>query len=243
MLDMGFEPQIRQIVSQIRPDRQTLMWSATWPREVRNLANDFLGKSEYLQLTVGSAELSANHNIKQVIRVCDEENKYDVFLAILDEIRQLERHERKTLIFAQTKRLADNIAYRLSRSGVQAEAIHGDRTQQQRERILNAFRNDRVDVLVATDVASRGLDVDNIKYVINYDFPNTCADYVHRIGRTGRAGEKGTAYTLFTEENAALAGELVSILEEAKQEIEPDLLELSKLRYGKSKSFSKYHDY
>lgn len=232
MLDMGFEPQIRQIVSQTRPDRQTLMWSATWPREVRNLARDFLGK-DFMHLTVGSTELCANHNIKQVIRLCEEHEKYDSLLEIMKSISKLEPSEQKTLIFAQTKRLADELAKNLTRRGFNAEPIHGDRSQMQREKILDAFRRNLINVLVATDVASRGLDVSDIKHVINYDYPNTTEDYVHRIGRTGRSKSNGTAYTLFTEENGAHAGDLVEVLKEAKQEIEPGLIELSKIRFGR----------
>ncbi|XP_055303598.1 uncharacterized protein LOC129569117 [Sitodiplosis mosellana] len=242
MLDMGFEPQMRQIVSQIRPDRQTLMWSATWPREVRNLARDFLGDN-YTQLTVGSTELCANHNIKQIIKVCEENEKYDVLLDIITDIQKLGANEQKTLIFAQTKRLADELSNQLNRRGFNAEPIHGGRSQSQRENILDAYRRNRINVLVATDVASRGLDVSDIKHVINFDYPNTTEDYVHRIGRTGRSKSNGTAYTLFTEENAAHASDLIGVLEEAKQEIDPALIQLSKIRFGKKQKFNTYRDF
>lgn len=119
MLDMGFEPQMRQIISQIRPDRQTVMWSATWPKEVRNLARDFLG-DDYLQLTVGSTELCANHNIKQVIRICSDDEKFDILMEIIEDIGKLEPSERKTLIFTQTKKLADELAKHLNRRGFNA---------------------------------------------------------------------------------------------------------------------------
>lgn len=239
MLDMGFEPQMRQIVSQIRPDRQTLMWSATWPREVRNLARDFLG-NEFVQLTVGSTELCANHNIKQVIKICEENEKFDVLLEIIEDINKLEQSQRKTLIFAQTKKLADELANHLNRRGLNAEAIHGGRSQNQREQILDAYRRNRIDILVATDVASRGLDVSDIKHVINFDYPNTTEDYVHRIGRTGRSKSNGTSYTLFTEENAAHANDLIAVLEEANQQIDPSLLELSKIQFGKKNKFNTF---
>lgn len=239
MLDMGFEPQMRQIVSQIRPDRQTLMWSATWPREVRNLARDFLGQ-DYLQLTIGSTELCANHNIKQIIKVCEENEKYDKLLEILENIKKLGPNEQKTLIFAQTKRLADDLSKQLNRRGFDAEPIHGGRSQMQRESILEAFRNNKINVLVATDVASRGLDVSDIKHVINFDYPNTTEDYVHRIGRTGRSKSNGTAYTLFTEENVGQASELIAVLEEAKQDVDPALIELSKIRFGNKKKFNNF---
>lgn len=238
---MGFEPQMRQIVSQIRPDRQTLMWSATWPREVRNLARDFLG-DDYMQLTVGSTELCANHNIKQVIRVCDEDEKFDLLMEVLEDINKQEPSERKTLIFAQTKKLADELAKHLNRRGLNAEQIHGGRSQSQREQILDAYRRNRIDILVATDVASRGLDVSDIKNVINFDYPNTTEDYVHRIGRTGRSKSNGTAYTFFTEENAAQAGDLIAVLEEAKQEINAELQDLAKIRFGRKKKYSSYRN-
>lgn len=229
MLDMGFEPQMRQIVSQIRPDRQILMWSATWPREVQNLARDFIG-SDYIQLKVGSTELCTNHNIKQIVKVCEVNEKFDILFEIMKDIKQLAPNERKTLIFTQTKRMADQVAYQLKRGGFDAEPIHSGRSQAQREQILNAFRRNRVNVLVATNVASRGLDVDNIKHVINFDYPDTTEDYVHRNGRTGRSNSSGTAYTLFTEENAHLARDLISVLEDAKQDVDPELVDLVKNR-------------
>lgn len=237
---MGFEPQMRQIVSQIRPDRQTLMWSATWPREVCNLAQDFLG-NDFTQLTVGSTELCANHNIKQIIKLCEENEKFDVLLEIMEDINKLEPSQRKTLIFAQTKRAADQLATYLSRRQMNVEAIHGGRSQMQREQILDAYRRNKIDILVATDVASRGLDVSDIKHVINFDYPNTTEDYVHRIGRTGRSKSNGTAYTLFTEENVAHAADLIAVLEEANQEIDPSLMEMSKNRYGKKNKYNTFH--
>lgn len=231
MLDMGFEPQMRQIVSQIRPDRQTLMWSATWPREIENFARDFLG-DDYMQLTVGSVNLCANHNIKQVVKVCQENEKYDALLEIIEGINKLEPSERKTLIFTQTKRLADQLSDRLNRRGMNAEPIHGGRSQFHREQILDAFRRSRINILVATDIASRGLDVSDIKHVINFDYPNTTEDYVHRIGRTGRSKSNGTAYTLFTEENSAHASDLIAVLKEANQQINEELTELTNNRFG-----------
>lgn len=241
MLDMGFEPQMRQIISQIRPDRQTVMWSATWPKEVRNLARDFLG-DDYLQLTVGSTELCANHNIKQVIRVCSDDEKFDILMEIIEDITKLEPSERKTLIFTQTKKLADELAKHLNRRGFNAEPIHSGRSQAQREQILDSYRKNRIDILVATDVASRGLDVSDIKNVINFDYPNTTEDYVHRIGRTGRSKSNGTAYTFFTEENASHAGDLIAVLEEAKQEVSSDLQDLSKIRFGRKKKYNSYRN-
>lgn len=227
MLDMGFEPQIRKVLSQIRPDRQTLMWSATWPTEVRELAQDFL--KQYIHLTVGSLELSANPNIKQIVKVCQQNDKQNELREILADIFDKKNGDPgKVLIFAQTKRSVEYLARFIDSCGVRCASIHGDKSQMQRDSTLNSFRSNRVDILVATDVAARGLDVDGIQYVINYDYPNGSEDYIHRIGRTGRRNNKGTAFTLFTEENGPLARDLIKVLKEAKQEISSELYELSK---------------
>lgn len=233
MLDMGFEPQIRKILSQIRPDRQTLMWSATWPTEVRELAQDYL--SQYIHLTVGSLELAANPNITQIVKVCQQNDKQNELREILSGIfDKKDDAPGKVLIFAQTKRAVDYLARFIDSCGVRCASIHGDKSQEQRDNTLNSFRSNRVSILVATDVAARGLDVDGIQYVINYDYPNGSEDYIHRIGRTGRRNNKGTAYTLFTEENGPLARDLIKVLKEAKQEISSELYELSK-SYSSSK--------
>jgi superfamily II DNA/RNA helicase len=230
MLDMGFEPQIRSIVSQIRPDRQTLMWSATWPKEVRKLAEDFL--TNYIQVNIGSLELSANHNILQVVDVCDGREKDGKLFQVLDEISQQE--EKKTMIFTQTKKGADNLTRRMYAQGYSAVAIHGDKTQSERDSVLHDFRSGRSMILVATDVAARGLDVDDVKFVINFDFPNSSEDYVHRIGRTGRSNKTGTAYTFFTRDDAKQAKALIKILTEAKQVIHPKLAEMERMGGGMS---------
>ncbi|XP_012944604.1 ATP-dependent RNA helicase DDX5 isoform X1 [Aplysia californica] len=228
MLDMGFEPQIRKILDQIRPDRQTLMWSATWPKEVRRLAEEFL--NDYIQVNIGALQLTANHNILQIIDVCMDHEKEEKLVKLLNEIMQ--EKENKTLIFVETKRKADDIARRMKRDGWPVLSIHGDKSQQERDWALNDFRNGRNPILVATDVASRGLDVEDIKFVINFDYPNCSEDYVHRIGRTGRSTNTGTAYTFFTPGNAKQASDLVNVLREAKQVISPKLLQLEENSKG-----------
>lgn len=228
MLDMGFEPQIRKILDQIRPDRQTLMWSATWPKEVRRLAEEFL--SDYIQVNTGALQLTANHNILQIIDVCMDHEKEEKLVKLLNEI--MGEKENKTIIFVETKRKADDIARRMKRDGWPVLSIHGDKSQQERDWALNDFRGGRNPILIATDVASRGLDVEDIKFVINYDYPNCSEDYVHRIGRTGRACKSGTAYTFFTPNNAKQAADLVNVLREAKQVISPKLLQLEENSRG-----------
>ncbi|MGH0186052.1 UNVERIFIED_CONTAM: hypothetical protein FKN15_024769 [Acipenser sinensis] len=230
MLDMGFEPQIRKIVDQIRPDRQTLMWSATWPKEVRQLAEDFL--KEYIQINVGALQLSANHNILQIVDVCNDSEKDDKLLRLLEEI--MSEKENKTIIFVETKRRCDELTRRMRRDGWPAMGIHGDKSQQERDWVLNEFKYGKAPILIATDVASRGLDVEDVKFVINYDYPNSSEDYIHRIGRTARSSKTGTAYTFFTPGNFKQANDLVSVLREANQAINPKLLQMVGDRGGRS---------
>ncbi|KAL8567651.1 putative ATP-dependent RNA helicase ddx17 [Nucella lapillus] len=236
MLDMGFEPQIRKIIEQIRPDRQTLMWSATWPKEVRRLAEDFI--MEYVQINIGALELTANHNILQIIDVCMEHEKEEKLVKLLNEIMQ--EKENKTLIFMETKRKCDDISRRMKRDGWPVICIHGDKCQQERDWVLNDFRNGRSPILLATDVASRGLDVDDIKFVVNFDYPHCSEDYVHRIGRTGRATKTGTAYTFFTPANIKQAAELINILREARQQVNPKLIQMGESARGMSRGRSRW---
>ncbi|KAI1909797.1 ATP-dependent RNA helicase dbp2 [Ophidiomyces ophidiicola] len=228
MLDMGFEPQIRKIIGQIRPDRQTCMWSATWPKEVRQLAHDFL--HEYIQVYIGSQDLSANHRITQVVEIVSDFEKRDRMINHLERI--MDDKKSKVLIFTGTKRVADDITRFLRQDGWPALSIHGDKQQNERDWVLNEFKSGNSPIMVATDVASRGIDVRDISHVLNYDYPNNSEDYVHRIGRTGRAGAKGTAITLFTTDNAKQARDLVNILTESKQQIDPRLAEMARFGGG-----------
>ena len=220
MLDMGFEPQVRKIVKDIRPDRQTLMWSATWPKEIQSLARD-LCREEPVHINIGSMQLTASHNIKQTIEVVKPYEKPDKLNKLLEKIMD----GSKILIFTETKRGCDDLTRQLRADGWPALCIHGDKSQQERDWVLEEFKRGKSPIMIATDVASRGLDVKDIVYVINYDLPNQIEDYVHRIGRTGRAGAKGHSYTFFTSDKARLAKELVNILREANQEINAELLE------------------
>ncbi|KAF4766706.1 hypothetical protein N7455_005346 [Penicillium solitum] len=226
MLDMGFEPQIRKIIGQIRPDRQTCMWSATWPKDVRQLASDFL--SDYIQVNVGSTDLSANHRITQIVEVVSDFEKRDKMIKHLEKI--MEDRSNKCIIFTGTKRVADEITRFLRQDGWPALSIHGDKQQNERDWVLNEFKQGKSPIMVATDVASRGIDVRDITHVLNYDYPNNSEDYVHRIGRTARAGAKGTAITFFTTDNSKQARDLITILTEAKQQVDPRLAEM--VRYG-----------
>ncbi|RZF44434.1 hypothetical protein LSTR_LSTR002207 [Laodelphax striatellus] len=225
MLDMGFDIDDLKIIEQIRPDRQVLMWSATWPKEVQALAEDFL--NDYVQINIGSLELAANHNIRQIIDVCNDSEKEGKLMKLLKDIG----NERgfKAIIFVETKKKVDDITKLIKKDGFPAICIHGDKSQQERDYVLNEFRSGKCAILVATDVAARGLDVEDVKYVINFDYPNTSEDYIHRIGRTGRCQQAGTAYTFFTANNQRQAKELIAVLTEAKQEVNPKLHELANM--------------
>ncbi|XBA50458.1 ATP-dependent RNA helicase DBP2 [Candidozyma auris] len=228
MLDMGFEPQIRKIVDQIRPDRQTLMWSATWPKEVKNLTRDYL--VDPIQVTIGSLELAASHTITQLVEVVTEFEKRDRLVKHLETATT--DKEAKCLIFSSTKRACDDITSFLREDGWPALAIHGDKDQHERDWVLREFRSGKSPIMVATDVAARGIDVKGITYVINYDMPGNIEDYVHRIGRTGRAGTSGTAVSFFTDANSKLGGDLCKIMREANQTIPPELQRFDRRSYG-----------
>ncbi|XP_026762611.1 uncharacterized protein LOC113521307 [Galleria mellonella] len=213
MLDMGFEPQIRKIIEQIRPDRQVLMWSATWPKEIQALAEDFL--NDYVKVNIGSLNLSANNNIKQIVEVCEEHEKEMKLTNLLKEISS--ERDNKVIVFVETKKKVDDIARAVRRNGHKALAIHGDKSQPERDAVLTEFRNGATTILIATDVAARGLDVEDVKFVVNFDYPNSSEDYIHRIGRTGRCQQSGTAYTFFTSGDSRQSRALVAVLRETGQ--------------------------
>lgn len=227
MLDMGFEPQIRKIITQIRPDRQTLMWSATWPKEVQALAREFL--TDPVMTWIGSSDLTANTNIHQEVVVCEEDDKPARLQEILEKIPL---SETKTLIFCETKRSVDSLTRTLRMDGLPALSIHGDKTQNERDWVMGEFRSGKTPIMIATDVAARGLDIKDIKIVINFDFPNCLEDYIHRIGRTGRAGAKGKSITFFTSNNAKMSQGLIKILHEAGQQVPQELEEMRRFTHG-----------
>lgn len=231
MLDMGFEPQIRKIVSQIRPDRQTLMFSATWPREIQKLALEFC-REKPVHIVIGSNDLSVNLKIKQNIEVMDNSMKQFRCAQLIQNVV----NGSKVLIFTQTKKGADHLTYFLGSSGVQAHSIHGDKTQGQRDFIMRQFKTGRTNILVATDLAARGLDVADIKFVINYDFPTNIEDYIHRVGRTGRAGRDGVSYTFFSREDYRHSYKLIDILEETDQEVPDDLYRIARRPIPRNRS-------
>ncbi|EKM50546.1 uncharacterized protein PHACADRAFT_263884 [Phanerochaete carnosa HHB-10118-sp] len=215
MLDMGFEPQIRRIVQgEDMPgtqDRQTLMFSATFPRDIQVLARDFM--KDYVFLSVGRVG-STSENITQKIEYVEDPDKRSVLLDILSA----QDEGGLTLVFVETKRMADMLSDFLYTNRIAATSIHGDRSQRERETALQTFRTGRTPVLVATAVAARGLDIPNVTHVINYDLPSDIDDYVHRIGRTGRAGNVGISTAFFNRGNKNIVRDLIELLREANQD-------------------------
>jgi len=173
MLDMGFEPQMKSIVSQIRPDRQTLMWSATWPKEVQSISREF--QKDAYQVHVGSMDLQANKNITQIVEVVTDGDKWQRLQHHLKDTQPSDR----VLIFVETKKGADMLTRSLNSSKYPASAMHGDKSQGERDQALLDFRSGRSPIMVATDVAARGLDVKDVRVVVNFDMPNNIEEYVH----------------------------------------------------------------
>ncbi|KAL1320011.1 hypothetical protein HN51_064771 [Arachis hypogaea] len=222
MLDMGFEPQIRKIVEQMDMPppgvRQTMLFSATFPKEIQRLASDFLSK--YIFLAVGRVG-SSTDLIVQRVEYVQESDKRSHLMDLLHAQRAngVQGKQALTLVFVETKKGADALEHWLCMNGFPATTIHGDRTQQEREMALRSFKSGNTPILVATDVAARGLDIPHVAHVVNFDLPNDIDDYVHRIGRTGRAGKKGLATAFFNDNNASLARSLAELMQEANQEV------------------------
>ncbi|KAL2540422.1 DEAD-box ATP-dependent RNA helicase 24 [Abeliophyllum distichum] len=222
MFDLGFEPQIRSIVGQIRPDRQTLLFSATMPRKVEKLAREIL--TDPVRITVGEVGM-ANEDITQVVQVIPSDVEKTPWL--LERLPVL-IDEGDVLVFASKKNTVDEVESQLSQAGFRVAALHGDKDQASRMEILQKFKSGTYHVLIATDVAARGLDIKSIKSVVNFDIAKDMDMHVHRIGRTGRAGDKdGTAYTLITQKEARFAGELVNSLIAAGQNVSVELMDLA----------------
>lgn len=211
MLDMGFIPQIRKVVEEFgmvgKTERQTMMFSATFPREIQQLASDFL-KDDYIFLSVGVVGQAAQ-DVEQSVEYVQNHEKDRVLLTLINKI------EGRVLVFVETKRKADELQYFLQGQGIMGTSIHGDRSQAEREYALAQFKSGTRPILVATSVAARGLDIPKVQYVINYDMPSNIQSYVHRIGRTGRAGNLGRAVSFVNENNANVAQELCRILEDS----------------------------
>jgi ATP-dependent RNA helicase DBP3 len=242
MLDKGFEPDIRAIIGMCRSreqGRHTSMFSATWPPAVRGLAESFMNQP--VRVTVGSDELSANRRVEQTVEVLADgyakERRLNEFLKSVNA----QRSKDKILIFALYKKEAQRVEQTLRRGGFKVSSIHGDLGQHERIASLERFKTAETPLLVATDVAARGLDIPNVEHVINYTFPLTIEDYVHRIGRTGRGGKTGKSLTFFTEMDKAHAGELIRVLKDADQQVPAELNQFPTTI--KKKTHSSYGDH
>ena len=195
MLDMGFINDVKKIIKLTPENRQTLLFSATMPLAIRELADTFLTKPKYISVTPIS---STAENVSQKVYFVNKEDKRLLLKQLI-----IEESLSNALVFTRTKHGADNIVKVLKKAHIKAEAIHGDKSQNARQRVLDQFKNKEIDILVATDIAARGIDIEQLPFVINFDIPNISETYVHRIGRTGRAGNSGLAISFCGKDEKA----------------------------------------
>jgi len=230
MLDMGFEPQIRKILAKVtNPYRHTMFFTATWPQSIRRLASEFLRNP--IQIQIGNRdELKGNQDIVQIVTPCTMSNKNQILLQVLSQSGVGDRHNSaaKAIIFCSTKRMCDQLQRDLQRNGVPCAAIHGDKGQREREHALGELKTGAMKLICATDVAARGIDVKGVTLVVNYDAPGNTEDYVHRIGRTGRAGQKGYAVTLISDKDAHALRGIIEVMRRTNQEVTPDVEAMSR---------------
>ncbi|KAJ3100217.1 pre-mRNA processing RNA-helicase [Phlyctochytrium bullatum] len=223
MFDMGFEPQVMKMVANIRPNRQTILFSATFPKKMEALARKIL--KQPLEITVGSRSVVCP-DVHQVVEVLDEEAKFIRLLEIMG-LAMAADQDAKVLIFVERQEAADHLLRDLLRRGYPCQTLHGGKDQADRDSTISDFKSGMVNVVIATSVAARGLDVKQLKVVVNYDVPNHMEDYVHRCGRTGRAGNKGTAYTFITPDQERFSVDIVQALKMSKAEIPEPLQKLA----------------
>ena len=205
MFDMGFLPDVRKIVKHLPEKRQTLLFSATMPEDIRSLANDLLINPVHIKIGHTAPVETVSHKFYPV----QMSSKTDLLKDILNKTEM-----DSVLVFTRTKSRAKSVALQLDRSGYKVTSLHGNLTQQKRQHALDGFRDGRYEIMVATDIAARGIDVNSISHVINYDMPSTTDAYTHRIGRTGRAAKTGDAFTFVTGEDMSLANSLKRVLGE-----------------------------
>ena len=232
MLDMGFEDQMKSIVfnNQMtdKTKRNNLMFSATIPQNVLSISNKFMNES-YLITSSNKDDIgNANSNVTQIIEYLEDNDK---ILKLHEIFQQIQGN---AILFMETKKSVDSLESFLEKRNYNVVAIHGDKPQTLRQEAIKLFSSGEVPILIATDVASRGLDFPNVSYVFNFDMPKNIEDYIHRIGRTGRVGNKGTAISFFNSKNASIASELVNILNKMNQEVPEFLYQY----YDEKKSFS-----
>ena len=237
MFDMGFEPQVMKVIANIRPQRQAVLFSATFPRNMEALARKVLTRP--VEIIVGGRSVVAPE-ISQIVEIRSEKAKFVRLLELLGELYEHDEDAR-TLIFVERQEAADNLLRDLMHKGYPCMSIHGGKDQVDRDSAINDFKSGVIPVMTATSVAARGLDVKQLKLVVNYDVPNHLEDYVHRAGRTGRAGNTGTAVTFITEEQERFAVDVAKALKQSGQEVPEPLQTMvnsftEKLKAGKEKA-------
>ena len=216
MFDLGFEPQVTKILESVRPDRQTVMFSATFPRQMEALARRVLNKP--IEITIGGRSVVCK-DVEQHIMLIEEDDKYLKLLELLG----IYQEKGSVLVFVDKQEAADELMKKLLKNSYPCMSLHGGIDQSDRESTISDFKNANIPLLIATSVAARGLDVKELILVVNYDVPNHYEDYVHRCGRTGRAGRKGYAYTFITTDQVKYVGDIINALELSETEIPDDL--------------------
>lgn len=216
MLNMGFIDDIKEIITATPTTRQTLLFSATMPKEIRNLGEQFLVEPAHVKI---EAKQMTADLIEQFFIKCRDDEKFDILTRLLDV-----QAPKQAIVFCRTKKRVDEVGRGLSLRGFNAELIHGDITQQKRTSVINQFRNGEIELLVATDVAARGLDISGVTHVYNYDITQDPESYVHRIGRTGRAGNEGSSYTFVTNNEMAYLRTIEDLTKKQMTPIKPPTL-------------------
>jgi ATP-dependent RNA helicase RhlE len=199
MFDMGFLPQVRRVLSHVARQRQTLLFSATFPREVEELARQSLHKPQRIAVGISAPATTVTHALYPV----PQHLKLDLLTALLKKTDAF-----SMLVFTRTKHRAEKVARVLAKQGFETTSLHSDRSQNQRQRALQGFKDGKYQIMVATDIAARGLDIESVSHVINFDIPDTVDAYIHRIGRTGRAEREGDAFTLITPEDNGMVRDI-----------------------------------
>ncbi|GAB1262103.1 DEAD/DEAH box helicase [Aurantivibrio plasticivorans] len=215
MLDMGFLPDIRRILAELPESRQNLLFSATYSQSIRDLANSILNTPEVIEV---ASRNSVAEKIRHVVHPVEQHRKRELLSHLIGM-----KNWQQVLVFTKTKRGADRVARQLTSDGLRADSIHGDKTQGARSKALADFKHGKIRVLVATDIAARGIDIDQLSHVINFDLPMVAEDYIHRIGRTGRAGNSGVAISLVTKDDENLLHAIERLLTRSiKKEVVED---------------------
>ncbi|HSR01933.1 MAG TPA: DEAD/DEAH box helicase [Methylophilaceae bacterium] len=207
MLDMGFMPDLKKILALLPKQRQTLMFSATFSKEIKKLSDDFLKTPVLIEVARSNA---TSENVSQKAYEADQKQKQNILVSLLKE-----QKTQQVIIFTKTKLTASRLSRALEREGIKADAIHGDKNQKERIAALDAFKDGLITALVATDVAARGLDISDLPMVINYEIPSAPEDYVHRIGRTGRAGASGIAISLVSDDEEKYFSEIEKLIKKS----------------------------